>query len=327
MNFRLLLSAITFLLISLVTQAQEIVSMAYSGVELIAHDYRVDGSVVGGLSAIAFDGKDSSFYLAADKPPARLYNVSMNLTDSLEVTWGKVLLLTPSLIGQSELEGIAINNKTGSFYVSDEQKGGTRIMELDTTASFIRIIEPVNQAFMPLSSHNSGIEGLTATRDLDYLFYAFERPTEACFEEALVSITRKSLSDPTTKLNFYYQLHPVDNDVINTNGISEILALSDKKLLVMERAYIPNQGNVVRLYEASLPAQGMTGKIPDCGDGDVIPLASKLLFDFATVTQIEIDNAEGMTFNADRSKLYIVTDDNFSRKQRTQIIALDVKWH
>jgi uncharacterized protein YjiK len=326
MNHKFSLNAIAFLFLSQIVGAQNITSVTYRGMVVIPNGYKVAGSVVGGLSGIAFDNKDSSFYLAADKPPSRLYQVNISTASDPKVSWEKVLELTPALIGKSELEGIALNHENGKIYVSDEQKDGTRILELDSSARFTRIVEPVDQAFLPLSGHNSGIEGLTVNEDLDYLFYAFERPTNDCLKQSLVVITKKSLADLSVVNNFYYKLHAVENDILGTNGISEIISITNKKLLVMERAYIPNQGNVVRLFEADLRDTGMAGKISDCNDGAVNSLASKLLFDFVDVAQIEIDNAEGMTFNDDRSKLYIVTDNNFSSKQKTQIIVLDVEW-
>lgn len=94
----------------------------------------------------------------------------------------------------------------------------------------------------------------------------------------------------------------------------------------MERAYIPGEGNVVRLYQALLAGPIEANESVNCLDDSITSLPSELLFDFANVNGFELDNAEGMTFNGDRSILYIVTDDNFSKKQQTQVIALDVTW-
>ena len=231
------------------------------------------------------------------------------------------------MLSSSELEGIAYNNETDIFYVSDEQKDGTRIIEVDYEAKFIRIVEPTNQPFLNLSGHNSGIEGLTIANNLKYLLYAFERPTDDCLDQALVRITKMSLTRPSHHETYYYKLHPVNSDKINTNGISDILFLNESRLLVMERAYIPGEGNVVRIYEATLNGRGYPDKEANCKDVSIAPLKSTLRFDFADVTDFKVDNAEGMTFNADKSILYIVTDDNFSKKQETQVIALDVIWN
>ncbi len=258
----------------------------------------------------------------ADKPPARIFKADIK-NASVEIKFNGCLILRPGLLTDAELEGIAYNYSTGNLYVSDEQKKGTRILELTNEATFIRIIEPVNQAFLPLSGHNSGIEGLTISNDLNYIYYAFERPTNECFEQSLTQITKVDLTGTGNYETFYYQLHAVDNDKINTNGITDILFISDTKLLVMERAYIPNQGNVVKLYQVNF-ASGTSGA--NCNEQRVVPFESSLLYDFSDVKGFNIDNAEGMTFNADRSMLYLITDNNFSKKQETQLIALKVIW-
>lgn len=293
---------------------------------VIAHGYEFDGNVVGGISGVTFNTNDSLFYLVADKPPARIFKASINDDVIPAIKFIQSLELSPGLLSESELEGIAYNYQTGNFYVSDEQKKGTRIMELSNTAKFIRIVVPINQSFMSLSGYNSGIEGLTISDDLKYLLYAFERPTDDCLDESLVKITKILLSESSDYKTFFYKLHLVDNDKINTNGISDILFLNDSSLLVMERAYIPGEGNVVRLYEAILAGHDHPNTEFNCNDESITSLKSKLLFDFANVTEFNIDNAEGMTFNADKTMLYIITDDNFSKKQETQVIALDVTW-
>ena len=96
----------------------------------------------------------------------------------------------------------------------------------------------------------------------------------------------------------------------------------------MERAYIPGKGNFVRVYETSLEnPMADKNEIIDCKQTRLQPLTSKLIFDFINVQEVKIDNAEGMTFNDDRSKLIIVTDDNFNTSQETQLITLGVLWN
>ena len=323
---RFLHHTLSFLLFGLVAHAQEISSLTFSGQVVIPYDYDVNGNVVGGISGIALNTNDNSYFLIADKPPARIFKVNINNNDIEDLKFVETLVLSPTLMGMSELEGIAYNNEIGKLYVSDEQKNGTRIIELNNEAEFVRIIEPVNQPFIPLSGYNSGIEGLTISYNAEDLYYAFERPTDDCLEQSLITITKKDISNASASQTFYYQLHPVANDELNTNGVSDLLFLSDLSLLIMERAYIPNHGNVVRIYVANLEGRGSQVKAINCNKNSLGSVKSKLLFDFAEVSDFAIDNAEGMTFSADKSQLYIVTDNNFSMKQKTQIIALDVIW-
>jgi hypothetical protein len=316
---------ISFLLVGINAFAQAIISFEYVAHYVVPYAFKVDGSKVGGLSGVIYNDRDGLFYTVADKPPARIYKANIAYNDSLSVDFDKVLYLRPQLLSQAELEGIVINKKSNNFYVADEQSIGTRLLELDSTAGFVKIIQPVNQPFLPLSGHNSGIEGLALIDDLKYLYYAYERPTAECLNQSLVNITRLDLSSTLAQDTYFYKLHPVAGDEINTNGISDLLLLNDTTLMVLERAYIPGKGNVVRLYQADL-SQAANKKTVNCDDEAAIPLRSTLLFDFAKVDELDIDNAEGMTFNADRSLLILITDNNFSKTQQTQIIILQADW-
>ena len=321
--FSLRLLTLALLWFGYIAKAQEIRSLSFAGATVVPHEADVGGSRIGGLSGITYHPASDRYFMVADKHPARLFQAKITLNDSLVVSFARVIELSPSLLAQSELEGIAFEPQTGSFIVSDEQKDGTRILAIDVEGRFIRIIEPVNQAFLPLSSYNSGIEGLTISHDGQTIFYAFEKSTQVCQAKGLVRITRLPLNHSGQRHHFWYQLHTVANDKAPTNGISEILYLNDSALLVMERAYIPGTGNVVRLYKAKIPPGPPS--VP-CESAAATPLTSELLFDFSTVEGFAIDNAEGMTFNADKSLLLIVTDNNFSRKQQTQLVALRVQY-
>lgn len=303
--------------------AQENLSLQYHSKVVIPKDFKIDNTTVGGLSGISYHINDGAYYIVADKHPSRFYKAIIDANNGLKVDIQSVMELRPQLLAESELEGIAINNTTRAIYVSDEQSKGTRIFEIDESGKFIKIIEPLNSPFLSLSGHNSGIEGLTISNDGRYLYYAFERPTEDCLEESYVVITQVELTNRQNNISYHYQLHEVEGDNINTNGISEILYLNDSSLLVMERAYIPGQGNVVRLYQTKLSI-AEKDKDSSCGNSSVYKTKSQLVFDFADVKEFEIDNAEGMTFNADKSLLVIVTDNNFSKRQETQIILLEV---
>ena len=318
--FITLLALLTFPLAQV--HAQENLSLQYHSKVVIPKDFKVGNTTVGGLSGISYHINDSVYYIVADKPPSRIYKASVNNIDELKVDFQTVAKLSPSLLAGSELEGIAINNITGNIYVSDEQSEGTRIFEIDDSGKFKRITEPLNNPFLPLSGHNSGIEGLTISDNGEHLYYAFERPVEYCLDDGNVLINRIELRNRERNTSYHYQLHDVEGDEINTNGISEILYLNDSSLLIMERAYIPGQGNVVRLYQTYL---SIVEKNADssCSKAPVYKTKSRLVFDFANVEGFEIDNAEGMTFNADKSMLVIVTDNNFSKRQETQIIILE----
>ncbi|MBA2813837.1 esterase-like activity of phytase family protein [Streptomyces sp. KM273126] len=133
--------------------------------------------------------------------------------------------------------------------------------------------------------------------------------------------------------------YPADKD---TKYISEIAAVGDGRLLVLERGHIRNVGNIVRIYLADLSrASDVTGvgkltgpptgvklvkktqlvdiaKCPDLGAPDPQPQPNKLL-----------DNIEGMAvtdhISDGKLKLLLVSDDNANVKQVTRLYALTAK--
>lgn len=275
---------------------------------------------IGGLSGISYNPVKGSYIAVADKYPARL----IILNDS-SLLPEDIIMLKPAPISSSELEGIAFDSLSSGYYLADEQTAGTRMMKVKDNGEFIELILPKNQPMIPLSGHNSGIEGLALNKTGSRLFFAFERPTESCFDYQITTIGQVDLDNGKVDL-FAYKLHQVDGDLLNTNGISEVLVINDSTLLVMERAYIPETGNIVRLYEAVLkdPVPYEAAALNcETSRGAV---ETELVFDFKTVEEFNIDNAEGMTFNKDRSELIIVTDNNFSGRQETQVVTLRVRW-
>jgi uncharacterized protein YjiK len=302
--------------------AQVIPDMQYQS-HVVIEEKEVNNETLGGFSGITFNPLTKEYVLVADKPPARFVHFTLDSEGSIGINWKSTSLLEPEPMQSSELEGIAYSKQADSYFVSDEQSQGTRIMKFDQATDFKRIVLPNNKPFLPLSAHNSGIEGLTITDNNQFLYYAFERPTDNCQESGLITIGKIDLK--TSKVEAYpYQLHNVTDDILGTNGVSALLAWNDSTLLVMERAYIPNTGNIVRLYEVQVTGTGRNTNIISCGSDKPSNLASRLVYDFASEPAIKIDNAEGMCFNEDRTMLFIITDNNFSKKQETQLVRLSI---
>jgi 3-phytase len=124
-------------------------------------------------------------------------------------------------------------------------------------------------------------------------------------------------------------------------GLSEVLSLNDQTLLVLERSVVADVQSVrfqAKLYLADLSSQAgwdptlspeeKKKKIED----QKLSLKKTLVLDFADLVknkQIEsVDNLEGMTWGPTlsdgRRSLLIVSDDNFSKKQKTQFLSFAV---
>ncbi len=308
-----------FLLFGLPVSAQKIKSLEFLGAYEIPYGYRYEGTVVGGLSGITY--LDGYYYVVADKPPARFYQMTILFTDTLDVKIEAVKLLRPDSVSDSELESIIPTPDGSGFFLSDEQKEGTRVLMVNKEGEIQQMVLPEKDIFIPLSNHNSGIEGIALSEKGNCLYYAFERPTLDCSNLGLVSIKRIKLATGYEASCYYYELHDPPVDPLGTNGISEIISINRTDLMIMERAYIPGQGNVVKLFSSNVPPERHY-----CDD-DNFTLKSELMFDFSSVPGFKIDNAEGMCLNEDGSILYIVTDNNFNKTQHTQIVALGVNYY
>ena len=118
---------------------------------------------------------------------------------------------------------------------------------------------------------------------------------------------------------------PLEPDGFRVNGLVELLALDGGQLLALERAFVAGVGNTVRLYLVDLSGADDIHDI-DLGQADdsVRSVTKTLLLDLADLG-ITLDNIEGLTHGPDlpdgRHTLLLISDDNFSPRQKTQVLA------
>src|SRR5690606_1595123 len=186
-----------------------------------------------------------------------------------------------------------------------------------------------NLAFEGLSLSPSG-RWLTAIVE-SALYQDGEVPS---FERgARVRLLRWDLAAGAAPEEFFYPVEPMPRPATGTptggnNGVSELLALDDRRLLVLERAYVPvaeGRGrNTIRLFETWLPeGPAPPGAAPR-------PLDKRLVIDLDDIVPAlepgyrSLDNVEGMTRGPDlppgQPSLLLVTDDNFRDEQRTTFL-------
>jgi hypothetical protein len=114
------------------------------------------------------------------------------------------------------------------------------------------------------------------------------------------------------------------------NGLTELLAVDDASFIAVERAYVPGQGVTVRLVLTRIEA-GTTdvSQIRSLPGAAFQPLSRELLLELPIPLQgLTPDNIEAIAWgpvlaNGNRS-LILVSDNNFSRLQTTQFLALEV---
>ncbi len=199
---------------------------------------------------------------------------------------------------------------------------------------------------------NAGFEGLALTPDERHLFTATELPLvqdgdPPSFEQgALVRILQYEAAGDSFRpaREFAYPLDPLAKapftPAFAINGAVELLALGARDLLVMERCFVREAGAAnrtvtrIRIYRAALASATDISVIERLRDRPGVRAARKtLLLDLADVKGLspelaELDNFEGMTFGPtlpDGSRtLLLVSDDNFSARQRTSFLLFRI---
>jgi hypothetical protein len=114
------------------------------------------------------------------------------------------------------------------------------------------------------------------------------------------------------------------------NGLTDLLAVDETSFIAVERAYVPSQGVTVRLVLARIEAgTSDVSQIKSLPGASFQPMARELLLELPIPLQgLLLDNIEAIAWgpvlaNGNRS-LILVSDNNFSRLQTTQFLALEV---
>ncbi|HEX2253891.1 MAG TPA: esterase-like activity of phytase family protein [Thermoanaerobaculia bacterium] len=338
------------------------VALEFLGAVTLEPGQEVEGSRVGGLSALAWQPSTGLWYALSDDrgrfAPARFYTLRLDLADGRlqegDVEWVGATLLRdtggrPFATGSVDPEGLALSPR-GTLFVSSEGDAGAGVApfvrEMRLDGSTLRQLA-LPEAYLPDAGGQRGVrdnlalEALTLSPDGTVLFTASENALAQDGPAADLgsgSRARILLLAPAAGAagavlaEHVYPVEPVGQvpvpaDAYRSNGLVELLALSDTRLLALERAFSVGRGFVVRLYEVSLDgAADVAGleRLPPESSPRAAPVTKRLLFDF-TGLPAPLFNVEGMAFGPElpdgRRTLVMVADDNFDDQQRTQFFA------
>ncbi|MEG4420479.1 esterase-like activity of phytase family protein, partial [Microcoleus sp. LAD1_D5] len=320
-----------------------------------------EGTQVGGLSGLTYAG-NNTYYAISDgrnipngsPGPSRFYTLTIPNVSSSPLTSaaGQVNFTGVTQIGNpppfaadtSDTEGIGFIG--GNVFVSSEGNFST------TTQPFINsfaiatgnqnLALPIASKYNVSADTNSGIrnnqafESLTITPSQSFLFTATENALEqdgpATGTTATIGtrsrILRYNLATNTANGEFLYNTDP-------GNGISEMLAVDDNTLLVLERFFNPGPpaSGDLKLYQISLNGatdiQSNTGLIAS-GVAGITPVSKTPIATAAYFLSLGpvalVDNFEGMTFGPSQTAtgkrtLILVSDNNFAIPTRFAAFA------
>jgi hypothetical protein len=174
---------------------------------------------------------------------------------------------------------------------------------------------------------NQSLEGVTLAPDGQFLFTAMEDPR---YEDGPVpthdrgALTRFIKFDVGTRRPVAQYAYPIDPaGAPDTNGLSDVVALSDTSFLVLERGGPPA---TVRLYRADIGRATDVTDLPSLTAQPVIPMNKTLVADLTTTPGLTpLDNIEGLTLGPvlpdGRQSLLLISDDNYSPTEVTQFVA------
>ena len=313
---------------------------------------RFEGTTVGGLSALAYDAARDVYYSLVDNErtaPARFY--------TLRVSLERGRLVGVQLVGVTALrdamgrpftgldfdgEGLALT-ADGELLISSETEPAIRRFSLD--GRFLADL-PVPERF-PVAPRGEGqtnltFESLALGPDGRSLYTATEGPLTADGRagdgRARIRILRYAAGAEGAggfmpAEQYYYAAEP-------GQGVSELAALGDRDLLVLERGFVPGLGNSVRVYQVSVAGARDVAGEPSLGAPGLAPLAKTLLVDLARCPpggarhpaaqpNPLLDNVEGLApgpaLPDGRRLLLLQSDDNFRDDQVTRLIALTIR--
>lgn len=122
-----------------------------------------------------------------------------------------------------------------------------------------------------------------------------------------------------------------------TNGLTDFLAIGDRQFIAIERSFTPDAvipgsatGFTVRLYYADARGATDVSGMESIAGKSIQPVRKTLLLDMSELKNtdgaaLKLGNIEGITFGPNfhgQRTLILVADNNFSRTQMTQFIAL-----
>ena len=339
-------------------------TLTYSGEFTLAPDTQYNNEKVGGLSALAWDNKNSILYAINDSRNntkegfSSLYKFKVHLPDKSS-PFRVELLNAKHMTGKDkrdfetstiDAEGLALTPDGESLLWSSELGSPLRLSNKDG-----ELLKDYSALFAPKFNiaggkdavtgvHNANSwEGLSFTPDGKNVYLALEgslrqdgplaSPLNSGSSRILQFSSNATGNNLIPNAEYLYMTDPVPQVSqfgVNDNGVSEILAINDKKMLVIERSgrNISEGFNDwdfnVRVYLADISKATDIGKIDSLSSykntATIQTITKKMIIDFTEYTT-QPDCIEGVTFGPlinGKKSLIFVTDNNFQKHQNTK---------
>lgn len=308
-------------------------------------DFTYDGYKVGGLSGIDYDPVTDTYFAQSnfgeDGKPTAIYSFKFtglyNPDGSPQIEFKKIPF---DLSKINNVESIRRDPSGDGFWVTTEETvSGIYHYHFDgSQTKFGTIPNNIEEG----AQLKKSLKGSTFSPDGSY-FVSMERSL-VTDETGYTRITKFNKEGNAVAQYAYYTDKPSYIDAAN-NGISEILALNDKQLLVLEKGFDGIQDastsssiSRVRIYEVNLEDAQNVLNISNLTSDNTTLLSKKLIFNSINppinqslgTKETCFDNIEGMSFGPilsdGRSSLVLVSDNNSSKTQeQTQFASFAIQ--
>ncbi len=336
------------------------------GEQRLAPGLRFDGGIAGGLSGLDYDGRRGDWIAASDDRagPARMYTFKLDYTSTsfapprltavaaFEAPPGRSYRAAqpglPASADVPDIEALRVDPRDGSVWFASEgsrelgmqpfvrhaRRSGAHLGELALGEGF-RVFPDRQHGVR----NNRSIEGLAFAPGGQSLWVALEAPLYQDGEPAsrgqgaAVRLTRM---DRTGKIEaqYAYQLEPISAEpapgMAADNGVAELLAIGEKRLLVLERSGIQSADRgfrfVVRLFEVDLGGASDIAGIGALAGARYQAVRKRLVLDMATLG-ITVGNLEAMAWGpplaGGKRSLVLLSDDNFDPASGSQFLVFE----
>ncbi|MDE0119717.1 MAG: esterase-like activity of phytase family protein [Bdellovibrionales bacterium] len=189
---------------------------------------------------------------------------------------------------------------------------------------------------------NKAFEALTINHEQNQLWLATESSLHQddlievdASDKQYIRISRFDVEMAQMTGQFIYEMDSYIeiNNFTGHNGLTDFFSVGDAKFLVVERTYLKNNSisgdrktdnNLVRLFLTDCSRASDISHYKKLNKGRIVTCGKKLVADLSAALGDVVDNIEGITIGPEVSKgqylLVLVSDNNFSRKQKTQFL-------
>jgi len=240
----------------------------------------------------------------------------------------------------STWDGEAVARVGDELYVVTIESAA-RIERFDRTGKYLGTL-PLPARFAAHAVPNKGLESLTVAPSGRVLFTANEAaldtdgPRASASAGTRVRIVRMPLAGGGQVEERAYRTEPVGAGQGGGMGVSDLAALSDDELLVLERGYQPGYGNTVRIFRTDLRSAADVSALDALG-AEAPVLTKTLVVDLATLPSQGVshhspqpnpvlENYESLALGPTRPDgkriVLLASDDNESADQRPRVLVL-----